>query len=233
MSTPADTRVASAEWARGLRSGAGLAVAAFALAVSFGATAVGHAWPPWAAVVMSAVVFAGGAQFALVLALADGGGVLAALGAATLINLRFVPMAMTVAASLRGGRWWRSVQAQAVVDGSWAVARRTDGTFSRETLLGATLVQWPAWVAGTALGAYLTPEPGLSYALGLDVVFPAFFLVVVLDSLRAQPRLRAVALAGAVLATVMCWVVEPGIALVCAGAAAGLAVRPSRREAPR
>jgi predicted branched-subunit amino acid permease len=48
-------------------------------------------------------------------------------------------------------------------------------SFSRLMMLGASIMQWLAWVGGTAVGAYLTPAPKLVWTLGLDVVFPAFF----------------------------------------------------------
>lgn len=218
-------------WGGGARVGLSLAVAAFALAVSFGAAAVAKGWPAWLVVLMSAVVFAGGAQFALVIAFGGGGGILAALGAATLINLRFIPMAVTASRSLTGGRWSRSMQAQAVVDGSWVAARRADGSVDRELMIGATLVQWPAWVVGTAIGAYLTPGPELSRALGLDAIFPAFFLVFVLDALRDEPKHRLIVFVAALIAAAMCWFVVPGVALLCSGVAAMLAVREARGKA--
>jgi predicted branched-subunit amino acid permease len=46
----------------GLRVGAGLAVAVFVLALSFGTTAVAVGWPGWLVVLMSAITFTGGAS---------------------------------------------------------------------------------------------------------------------------------------------------------------------------
>ena len=214
-------------WRDGVRLGAGLAVASFALAVSFGAAAVEAGWHAWVVVLMSTVVFAGGAQFALIVAFGDGG-IAAALAAATLINLRFVPMGMAANRIFTGGRWSRSLQAQAVVDGSWAAARRADGSFDRETMIAASLVQWPAWIAGSAIGAYLTPSHDLARSLGLDAIFPAFFLVFVLDSLRDEPRHRVTVIGAAIVAAAMCLVVPPGIALLCAAVAAVPAIRRAR-----
>ncbi|MDP3890819.1 AzlC family ABC transporter permease [Nocardioides sp.] len=199
---------------------AGIGLAVFALAISFGTTAVEAGWPAWLAVTSSAVVFAGGAQFALVLALAGGGGVGGALLAGTLVNLRFIPMALTAASSLQG-RWpRRSLEAQAVVDASWVSARRPDGSVDRGRMIRLSLAQWVAWIAGTAVGAVLTPGLELSRAVALDTIFPAFFLVFVLDALRDEPRHRPVIGAACLIAAAMCWVLPPGAALLTAGAAA-------------
>jgi predicted branched-subunit amino acid permease len=196
-------------WREGLVTGLGLGVGAFALAVSFGVAAVAQGWPAWLVVLMSATVFAGGAQFAIVLAFSGGGGVLAAISAATLINLRFVPLAISAARGLRGGRWRRSMEAQSVLDASWATARLPDGSVSREKMIAASLVQWPAWVK----------------QWGLDTLFPAMFLIFVLDIWRVSPRQRPVILVAAVIAGVMCWFVPPGVALLCSGVAGFLALR--------
>jgi predicted branched-subunit amino acid permease len=209
---------------------AGLGLASFALAVSFGTTAVDAGWPAWLVVAMSACVFAGGAQFALVLALAGGAGVIGALGAATMVNLRFIPMTLTAASSLRGGRWRRSLEAQAVVDASWAYARRPDGSIERRPMMRLSLVAWPAWTTGTAVGVLLTPDEHIAHVLALDTVFPAFFLVLVLDALRDEPRQRSVIFTAAVTATAACWYLAPGAVINVAGLAALLTLRGLRRD---
>ncbi|MGH7317726.1 MAG: AzlC family ABC transporter permease, partial [Candidatus Rokuibacteriota bacterium] len=80
----------------GLRAGVPFAIAAFLLAVSFGVLArpvMGTVAP----IVMSAVVFAGSAQFAATAVLAAGGGVAAAVVAGVLLNARYGPMGIALA----------------------------------------------------------------------------------------------------------------------------------------
>src|SRR5687767_15665605 len=102
---------------------------------------------------MSLIVFAGSAQFASIAIIAAGGGVGAAIGAAALMNSRFLMMGVAFAPSLPG-RWpWRAVQGQTVVDASWALAARGDGTFDRWLLFGASSIQYVTWSTGTMLGA--------------------------------------------------------------------------------
>ena len=208
----------STGWRAGLRVGVGLAAGTFALAITFGAFAVTHGWPAGLTILMSLVVFSGSAQFALVTTLTSGG-ILPALAGASLMNLRFVPMAAATASSLRGGRWRRALEGQAVVDGSWVSAHRADGSIDREKLLGATLVQWPAWVAGTAIGALAIPSTSLIHTTGLDLVFPGFFLVLLLDSFSTSFRLIPIALAAAAVAGVSCRFLPTGVALLLASLA--------------
>ncbi|HST84599.1 MAG TPA: AzlC family ABC transporter permease [Kineosporiaceae bacterium] len=213
-------------WRAGLKVGAGLAAGSFALAISFGAYAVTHGWPAGLTILMSLVVFSGSAQFALVTTLA-GGGMGPALASAALMNLRFVPMAAATAGSLRGGRLRRALEGQGVVDASWVSARRADGTTDREKLLAATLVQWPAWVAGTAIGALAVPSTGFIESAGLDLVFPGFFLVLLVDSVTESTRLIPVALAATAVAGLGCRFLPTGVALLLASVSALMTLRRS------
>jgi branched chain amino acid efflux pump len=219
-----DTPTSVDGWRAGFRVGAGLAAGSFALAVSFGAFAVTHGWPAGLTILMSLVVFSGSAQFALVTALSSGG-IGPALASAALMNLRFVPMAAATAGSLRGGPWRRAMEGQGVVDGSWASAHRADGGTDREKMLAASLVQWPAWVAGTAIGALAVPSTDFIEAVGLDLIFPGFFLVLLLDSLTASPRLLPLTLAATAIAGVSCRFLPTGVALLLASLAAVAVLR--------
>lgn len=58
------------------------------------------------------------------------------------------------------------------------------------------------------------------HALGADVTFPAFFLVLALDELRRSRRAIVAAAAGACIAAVLLFVTTPGNALLAATLAA-------------
>ncbi len=213
-------------FAEGLRAGSPYAAASFLLSFSFAAVAVGAGMPAVAAVVMSAVVYAGSAQFATVAVLAAGGGIGAAVGAAALMNSRFLAMGVALGPSLPGGRLRRAVQGQAVVDSSWALAARGDGTFDRVWLFGHSAAQYLAWVAGTTAGVVLsTRGTGVDVrALGLDAVFPTFFLALLLGELRDRSRV-GLALAGAGLALALVPVAPPGVPVLAASAVALVGLR--------
>ncbi len=55
-------------------------------------------------------------------------------------------------------------------------------------MFGASAVQWPAWILGTVVGVVAAPQTSLVESLGLDLVFPGFFLILLLDSFRSTPR---------------------------------------------
>src|SRR5579884_2558485 len=207
----------------GVKVGIPFAVAGALLGISFGAAAR-PVLGPVATIVMSAIVFAGAAQFAAVGVLALGGSVPAAVVAGTLLNLRFVPMALAVAPWMRGTRASRALQAQALVDASWAVAHRGGGRFDPDILLGATFPQYPGWVGGTVIGALAGHALGDPKALGLDAVFPAFFLALLHGQLAEEGAVRVAAL-GAAIALVLIPFTPPGVPIIAASGAALLALR--------
>ena len=220
---------ATGGWRAGARVGLTLAVPTAALGVSFGAFAVLADWPPVAAIVMSTLVLSGSAQFAFITAVTGGAGLATGVGAGTLMNLRFLPMAAASARSLHGGRLQRALEGQTVVDGSWVPAQRPDGTTDREKMFGATFVQWPAWILGTAVGAFLVPSGEFLTTWGLDAVFPCFFLLLLLESLRARPDHVRVAVLATAISGLAVLVVPIGLALLLSGAATLLTWPRARR----
>jgi predicted branched-subunit amino acid permease len=211
-----------------MRAGIPFAIAAGVLAISFGVVAkpvIGTG----ATLVMSVLVFAGSAQFGSVAVLGAGGGLATAVIAAILLNARYLPMGIALAPSLRG-RWWRrAAYGEAMIDGSWAMANRGGGRFDPDFLVGATIPSYPAWVGGTVIGLFAGDLIGDPAAFGLDALFPAFFLALLLGGELGSDRLAAVvAVLGAVLALALLPFAPAGVPVIAASAVAllGLTRRP-------
>ena len=207
-----------APYRAGLKAGVGFALAAFVLGVSFGVLAE-PIMGPVAPVVMSAVLFSGAAQFGATAVLAAGGDALTAIAAGTMLNARFLPMGVAAATALHGTPLRRAVEAQAVVDASWALAVQGDGRLDRELMIGATILQYPAWVAGTLIGVLGGSALGDPDALGLDAIFPAFFVGLLAAEL-SRPRALAAALTGGAIALALTPFLPPGLPVLLASAAA-------------
>jgi 4-azaleucine resistance transporter AzlC len=220
--------VPSASFRAGLRAGVPYAIAGGIVALSFGVLARQAGFSAVGAIVMSAIVFAGSAQFAAIAIIAAGGGVGAAIGAAALMNSRFLSMGVALAPSLSGRALRRAVQGQTVVDASWAMANRGDGRFDRHFLFGASAVQYVTWTIGTTAGAVGGDVLGDPRALGLDAIFPAFFLALLLPEVRER-RSRRVALAGALVALALVPVTPPGVPVLAASLAALVGLRRGSR----
>jgi predicted branched-subunit amino acid permease len=203
-----------------------LALPTFALGISFGIVAkpvIGAVAP----IAMSALVFSGGAQFAALSVLSGGGGLVAAAAAGVLMNVRWLPVSFAITPSLRGRKLKKTLTAQAIVDASFVIASRGDGTFDSGLLVGATLPQASAWIAGTVLGVLTSGLIRHPDKLGLDAIFPAFYLALLVSEVRQHERRRVlpvVALAS-VIALALMPVAPPGIPVIAASGAALIGLR--------
>jgi 4-azaleucine resistance transporter AzlC len=217
----------SGPYLAGARASVPFALATLVLGISFGVLARSLGWGIVAPIVFSVIAFSGSAQFAVAAVLGAGGGALAAILAAVLLNARFGPMGIAVAPYLKGGPLRRALEGQAVVDASWALASRGGGRFDREFMIGATVPQGAAWIVGTAVGALGGDFIGDPQRLGLDAIFPAFFLALLAEELRHGRQAVVVALIAAVLALALVPFTPPGVPVIAACVAALLGVRRS------
>ena len=209
----------------GVRAAMPLLLPTLLIGASFGVAAEALGWGVVAPVVMSIIVFSGSAQFASTGVLAAGGSIGAAVIAGTMFNLRFLPLGLLAAPATRGNAVRRALEGQAVVDASVLIGMR-DGVMHRGLLLGGTIPQFCGWVGGTAIGAAAGGVIDAN-ALGVDVVFPAFFLSLLVGELRGEhaAQARRVALGGALVALALTPFVPPGIPVVAAILAAVLGMR--------
>ena len=93
-------------------------------------------------------------------------------------------------------------------------------------MIGSMLPQYAAWVGGTAVGVLGEGLVGDLERLGLDAVFPAFFLILLKNELKSA-RTAAVALTAAVVALALVPFAPPGVPVIAACAASLLGLRQS------
>lgn len=205
-------------------------VVAFSLAVivfgvTFGVLARAAGLSALETVTMSALVFAGAAQFAVVAAIAAGSSTLLALVAGCLLNLRLFALGLAVAPGLPKPRSTRALLSYLVTDESVAVAARKDGSVDGDRFVRTGVWLLSAWVIGTAVGAFggsLIRDP---LVWGLDAAFPGGFIALLAPRLLNDPVARKVAFVGAMSCLVLIPLVPVGMAPLLASFAALLAVK--------
>jgi 4-azaleucine resistance transporter AzlC len=198
-------------------------IAVFAISISFGVLArpvMGSVAP----IVMSIVVFSGAAQLGSLAILSAGGGTAAAIVAGVLLNARYLAMGLALAPSLRGRALSRAGFAMAIVDSSWAAASAGDGTFDPWYMVGVTALQYPGWVLGTIVGVFAGGAIGDPRALGLDALFPAFFVGLLFEEVRGRRKALAAG-GGAGIALALTPFTPAGVPILAAALAAVAASR--------
>lgn len=199
-----------------LRDVTAVALGAVVNGASFGAiaTASGLVW--WMPLLMSVLIFAGGAQFMVVGIIAAGGSPLAAITGALVLNARHLPFGLAIGDVL--GRSWveRLVGSHLMIDESVAFAMsQSDPRKARAAYWACGVSLFVCWNVGVTAGALVGQAIGDPLAFGLDAAFPAALLALTLPALKDK-RTRQAALTGAVIALATTPFLPPGLPVLLA-----------------
>jgi 4-azaleucine resistance transporter AzlC len=204
---------------RVLRDALSIGIATGVYAVSFGVLSVAAGFSVAQTCVMSLVAFTGASQFTFVSVMAAGGGVAAALPPAVLLAARNGIYALSLGSVLRPGRW-RALDAHLVIDESTAMAHaQRDPADRRRGFLLTAVAIFACWNAGTLAGALGGGVLGDPRTFGMDAIFPAVFLALLVAQVRSRAVLRA-ALAGAAIAALLLPVAPAGVPVMASVLAA-------------
>jgi branched chain amino acid efflux pump len=205
------------------RAAAGIGLYAGAFGVTFGAVSVGSGLSVIQTVALSAVMFTGASQFALVGILGAGGSPLAGVSAALLLGLRNAFYGVPVTHILRPRGLSRLWTAHFVIDETTAMAVAQRAAPARRYAFWTTgVILFALWNLGSLAGALIGSGIDTS-ALGLDAAAPTIFLALLWPQL-SRSRGPAVAFGAAVVALVLVPLVPAGVPVI---AAAGVAVAAS------
>ena len=207
----------------GLRDIAPVAIAALPIGLLFGAIAVAKGLSPLEVVLMSALVYAGGAQFAAIETWVQPAPIAVLAFATLLINLRHVLMGASLAPKMRATRLQKLLGFYVLTDEAWALAERRsiDRPVTMAYWLAMAAVLPLTWVGSSAAGAVLGSFLGDPARLGADFAFTALFIGLVAGFGRSRVTLVTIAVSAAVAALVYKAVGAPWH--VAAGAVAGIA----------
>jgi len=208
----------------------------------YGILALSAGLPAAGAQAMSAVIFAGSAQFITAQLIRDGVPGAVIVLTVFVVNLRHALYSASLAPYLRHlNGWWKALLAYLLTDEAYAVAvtryaRDGDGVAplrrqgqGQETIspwrhwyfLGAGLTLWASWQVSTAVGVFLgavVPE-----RWSLDFTLPLTFIALVFPALRDRAGIAAALTAGAVALLALGLPFKLGlIVAAAAGIAAGM-----------
>jgi 4-azaleucine resistance transporter AzlC len=206
----------------------GIGIATGVYGISLGVLSVGAGLSVAQTCAMSLLVFTGGSQFAAVGVIAAGGSAATAIVNAVLLAVRNTAYGLSLTPILRTlpfGR--RALASQLIIDESTAMARgQDDPDEARGAFWMTGLSVFVFWNLGTLIGALAGSGLGDPAKYGLDAMFPAAFLALLVPQLR-QPGATAAALAGALIAVALVPVTPAGVPVIAAslGVFAGLRFR--------
>ncbi|MBA2325625.1 MAG: AzlC family ABC transporter permease [Actinobacteria bacterium] len=203
-----------------LRSSLALGAAVGVFGMSFGVLAASADVPVPMACAMSLFVFTGATQFAAVSVVASGGSPLSAVVSGLLLGLRHTGYGLALDRTLPRSPRRRLLAAQFLLDESAAMAlAQADPEDGRRAFWTAGLAVFGFWNAGTLVGALFGSVLGDPATLGLDAVFPAAFLALLVPLVRTGDG-RLAAATGALIGMILVPLLAAGLPIVLAAAGA-------------
>ncbi|MGE0972591.1 AzlC family ABC transporter permease [Klebsiella sp. WOUb02] len=157
--------------------------------LSYGSLAIAYGFPVWVPFVLSICVLAGASEFMFIGIVASGGNPLAAAAAGLLVNARHVPFGVTVR-DLVGRRGASLLGCHIMNDESVVFGLSQKTPEQRKAAywlcgLGVAII-WPLGALLGALVGKILPDPE---TIGLDAVFPAILLALVIPALKNRTTL--------------------------------------------
>ncbi|MFH9333859.1 AzlC family ABC transporter permease [Streptomyces althioticus] len=179
-----------------VRDALGVGVAVGLSGFAFGVTSAGSGLSLLQTCVLSLLVFTGASQFALVGALAAGGGAVTAAAGAFFLGVRNAFYGLRLSQLLALPRAVRPFAAQWVIDETTAVSlAQPTRRAARLGFLVTGLSLYVLWNLTTLLGALGADAIGDTKAWGLDAAGPAVFLALLAPMLRTGTEWAVAALA--------------------------------------
>jgi 4-azaleucine resistance transporter AzlC len=193
------------EFLAGCRDEAPILLGVMPFGMIYGVLALAAGLPPAVAQAMSAVVFAGSAQFIAAQLIRDGIPAVVLVLTIFVVNLRHALYSATVAPSLKGlGLGWKALLAYLLTDEAFAVAvtryQREGGASEPPPhhewyFLGAGFTLWASWQLSTAVGVFLGTQVPESWSL--DFTLALTFIALVVPALKDRGAAAAAAAAAA------------------------------------
>lgn len=205
------------------RRGFAVGLATGLYGISFGALATAAGLDVWQAMVLSAVMFTGGSQFAFIGVIAAGGAPVGAAASAVLLGVRntLYGLGLSQMVPERGAR--ALVRAQLTIDESAATAASgRSGAEQRAGFWSAGIWVYVFWNVFSLAGALLGSVVSSPQAWGLDAAAAAAFLGLLWPRLRQFDTI-AVAVAAAFTALLLTPALPAGLPVIGAALVAVIA----------
>ena len=202
-----NTASSKTEFFSGVRDELPILLGVIPFGMIYGVLAIAAGLPAGMAQAMSAIVFAGSAQFLAVKLIGTGTPALVVIITAFVVNLRHALYSASVAPYLqRLPRFWKGLLAYLLTDEAYAVAithynasdasspSASDPGKKHLYFLGAGLALWGSWQISTAVGIFLGAQVPASWSL--DFTLALTFIALVVPNIKDRASAAAALAAG-------------------------------------
>lgn len=169
--------------------------------IAFGAAAIEQGLSAVQTIVMSALVFAGASQFAVLDLWATPLPYISLALVALAVNARTTILGAALSPWINALPWRKRLLPLFLLSDPNFVDSHTafkNGSSDVGVLVGGGLVLWTTWVLGTGIGVFAGTSIGSLDRFGVDVVMVAFFAAVIVGRVRSSSNFVSVLVAASV-----------------------------------
>jgi branched chain amino acid efflux pump len=196
------TKTRKQEFWNGVRDEAPILLGVVPFGMLFGALAISVHLSSLAAQAMSAIIFAGSAQFIAAQLVGTGTSGLVILMVVFVVNLRHALYSASVAPHVKSlNTGWKLLLSYLLTDEAYAVTithynREGDSGSRHWYFLGSGVTLWSSWQISTAIGIFIGAQIPPGWPLGF--ILPLTFIALVVPALKDRAGVAAALMAGAV-----------------------------------
>jgi 4-azaleucine resistance transporter AzlC len=208
---------------QGIADMAPVLVAASPIGLLWGTLAAAHGFSPLEAGLMSALVFAGAAQFVAIELWREPVPILLLTLTALIVNMRHVLMGASLSRHLSHiGKIWHPLIAFLMVDENWAFSERRvlKQRLTLSYFMGMAIAMYLLWVISSVIGAVIGKSLGDPAAFGIDFAFSALFIGILAGFWKGSRT--AVVLAASAICAALAKSHIPGAWYIVIGGLAGV-----------
>lgn len=213
------------EFRRGVKDIAPMTIAYAPIAALWGTVAASNGLSPFEAILMSAGVYSGAAQFVAMDLWSSGVPLILLVFTIVTVGLRHVLMSASVSRHITSfPKWQASLLLFWLTDEAWAMLERRalEKPLTPSYFFGVAFPLWPNWIVFCGVGAWLGKSIGDPAGYGLDFAFAAMFIAVLAGFWKGKSTFAI--LAASTIAAVVFKMHVPGAWYILAGGVAGMLV---------
>ncbi len=202
-----------------MKAGMPVCVGYFSVSFGFGAMAVAQGLQIWHAILISASNLTSAGQFAGLTVIAAGATIMEMILTQLVINSRYALMSLALGQRFgeNVGVGKRLLAAFFNTDEVFAIGMAQGKALTTAYFVGAGLVSFLGWTAGTALGAVAGSLLPISVRMALGVMLYGMFIAIVVPQAKAEKPMLICAVLALVISCLFAWL--PGLNQISSGLA--------------
>lgn len=210
---------------KGLTAGLSIALGYLPVALTFGFIAEATGLTIYETTVMSALVFAGAAQYMSLSLISIGTGALEIIFTTFIINIRH--LLMSTALSEKAEKEHpiiKAIYAFGITDEVFAVTATKEGKVTTAFIFGVATMAYGSWVVHSSIGFLISSSLPTFIQQSMSIALYALFIALLVPSMKKHRKTILLAITAAILNSILIFIIPSGWAIILSTLASAIIV---------